>query len=722
MPAITLPGIPISDEQCIGDSLAIINNAFLSLSSNAAFADVDITKLYSIVRTLSTTNVTIVSTPTFELQPSHRNGVILFNNTVLTTVSRTSAALFETGHKTVLVQVNSGKVIFNPAQFNGLNNNTAITGKYGTVNAHYTGSNTFGWILEGDLKSPTDPIVLVSMIATPTPGTEDPESALSITGQIEDTFYYYPGNETGIGMPMEPMEIYVNGFYRSTVNFEEERLGKTFGYSIAGYGGTTPQVTSKFKEGRVDLSIDGGNPVFKTLIATKTPGSEDPMNQISITGAYNDAIFYYAAPRPTLDQTFCDVYVNGFFRTTLNFPKDRLGTQFGYKTNEFAVGAQATGTFVDEGTVFLTIPGTETPNVTDIVATVAPGTSNDPMKMAITAQTPSFLDTIASFPWPGQSAQPMAIDIQVNGTIRTRVDYTADRVGDKFWYRLMGQTGVYQAEGTFPDVPSGSIGLVNLTPGTLPTPTPLPSSTPTPTNKPTPTPEPTPTAPPAPTPTLFYLTAKPAVAGGTDDILNAMNIRSTVLTDEYNDTISYSLLNIVDATPADPMDVYVNGTHRTTVDFPATRKGASFTYRLANSTNVVNGVFTEGRIYLTISTVPDPTPVPSNVVVLAPQWNFAIVANEKQEDNHYGSNDDQDLSITALFPGDIIYGKTANLTNTTPALMYVNVNNTLRSVINYTAARNGTPFGYRIGGATGTMTYQASGTFADGATINLRTI
>ena len=602
MPAFTLNGIPISDEQCIGDSLPIINNAFLSLSSNLTLSDRDLANLTSLVGVLSTVNVTVVATSSFQLRPVHHRSLILCNNPneMIITVP-TTGFTFEIGHQTTFIQVNAGKVVFSSglSGFNCLNSNNAIIGRNGVVTTRFTGSR--GWFADGDLKSATEPPQLLSLVAgVGNGGNEDIDNEIGFTGVIEDTMYYYPTPSLTAVEPPQ-MDVYVNGFYRTTVDFPGDMLGTPFGYSVAGYSGTGPQTTTVFKEGRLDLFLEGGMPVFRNLTAQPSPGSEDVFASISITGNKRDTIFYYTSPAKSAISTYMDIYVNGFYRTTVDFQEDRLGSQFGYKLEEhFGNASQVTGTFVDEDAVYFNIPGALVPPVIQMVASTTPGTSNEDLNMSITATDPTYTDTFAAFPWPGQSAQTYTADIFVDGVHRTTIDFTKDRVGDKFWYRKAGVGGTtYQAEGTFPEVPQGTVGVINITiqgAPALPTPTPSPTVRPTATPRPTPLPSPTPTSTPPVTQTLFFLTAKPAAQGGTDDDLNSISIRSTIGSSDYNDTISYRALTLQNVIMAEPMEVYINGVHRTTVDFPEGRSNTVFNYKRAGQNETLTGVFASGRV------------------------------------------------------------------------------------------------------------------------------
>lgn len=681
MPAFNLNGIPISDEQCIGDSLPIINNAFLSLSSNLTISDGDLSRLTNRVGILSTTNLFVIAASAFELRPVHNRSIVVCNNpSQLNVTIATNAVTFEVGHQTVFVQTNAGKVVFNSglSAFNCLNGNTAIAGRNGVVAARFAG--TRGWFVDGDLKSATEPPALLSLVAQPGTGVEDIDNGIAFVGPIEDTLYYYasPGLSA---TPGGPMDVYVNGFYRTTVDFPEDMLGAYMGYSLAGYIGTTPQTTTKFKEGRLDLFLEGGNPVFRNLTASLPPGSEDPFASISITGSKKDTVFYYTSPAKSAIPTYMDIYVNGLYRTTIDFQEDRLGTQFGYKVEEhFGNAAQVTGTFVDEQSVYFTIPGALIPTAIELIAATGVGNESEELNMRIAALQSAYAgDVIATFPWPGQSAEPRTATIRVDGVDRAIIDYTADREGDKFWYRLAGSSGAYQAEALFPVGDNQTINLTINGQPALPTPTPSPTTRPTATPRATPLPTPTPTSTPQTTQTLFYLTSKPVAQGGSDDDLNAISIRSITVTNEYNDTISYRALSLPSIIMAEPMDIYINGVHRTTVDFPEARLGTSFTYKRFGQNESLVGVFASSRV---------------NLAAIGSE-TFTLVAKPAAQ----GGTDDpaNAISITstnALYNDTIRYQSLELTSYIMAEPMDIYINNIHRTTVDFPEGRTGTPFTY----------------------------
>jgi hypothetical protein len=731
MASVNLNGIPISDEQCIGDSLATINSAFLGLSSTTNLTDQELTRLTNAVRSLSTTNITTTTLSAFTLSPIHDQTIVLCNNTVPLTITPQAGATFNPRHQTVFIQIGSGKVIFGNG-FNTLNGNTAIAGRFGVVTARYP-SSTINWILDGDLKSATEPPTFLSLVAAPPPGAEDSNNNIGFTGLIADTLYYYPEPGTS-NVAADPMDVYVNGFYRTTVDFEEDRIGTDFGYKVAGSTSNGPQFTGKFKEGRIDINIDGGNPVFRSLVATPTPGTVSGDDRISITGNKADTIYFYDLPPATsVLGTYMDIYVNGFYRTTIDFTPERIGTNFGYRIEEVSgTTAQVIGQFIDGAAggpgfdfINFNIPGASTPAATDTVASTA-GTENPELKITFIAQTPSFTDTVAVFPWPGQSIVPVEVNIKVDGTLRTTIQYTQDRNGDKFWYRRAGVGGsVYEFEGTFPlNAEPGVTEEINFTTGAvLPTATPTPTPVPTATPKPTATPEPTPTTPPPTTPTLFYLTAKPSAQGGTEDGLNAISIGSVVLTNEYNDTLSYSEFTLTSIIPASPMDVYVNGVLRTIVDFPEARLGSSFGYKLAGTNTTLRGTFASGRVDLNTAIQPTPTPTPTPVAIIPVlgTFDFSIVAANDVDGTFTGDglSPNDDVTFGSIFKNDIFFGKSSADPKTgTTNLMSFTVNGSDRGVISYDSSRENDQFGFRLSTATGPLTAQRTSTLVNNSNPN----
>jgi hypothetical protein len=180
--------------------------------------------------------------------------------------------------------------------------------------------------------------------------------------------------------------------------------------------------------------------------------------------------------------------------------------------------------------------------------------------------------------------------------------------------------------------------------------------------------------------------------------------------------------------PADPMDIYVNGVHRTTIDFPEGRKGTSFDYRLFQSQTTGSGVFNSGRVDVGAVPPPQPTPAPTQTPAPTPPplggqtWNITA-ATPDGEGNYFGSGTttapvnligvgqpDETLSITSPYINEVIYGTTLATPNFQLGVMLVYVGGEPRANVQFDKARLGTSFVYKKAGSSTTY----NGTFTDG--------
>ena len=79
---MALNGIPISPEECIGDSLVTINDAFVELDSRTLTLSTDFAELDSRTLTLSTNSVTqIVAGSNITISPTNGKGIVTINST-----------------------------------------------------------------------------------------------------------------------------------------------------------------------------------------------------------------------------------------------------------------------------------------------------------------------------------------------------------------------------------------------------------------------------------------------------------------------------------------------------------------------------------------------------------------------------------------------------------------------------------------------------------------
>jgi hypothetical protein len=86
------------------------------------------------------------------------------------------------------------------------------------------------------------------------PENIDEANKISITSPdpylFADTVYYNTGGSIAA---VYSMELYINGEFRSLIDFYTGHLGRPFGYRTAGSIGTGPQFSGTFANGRIDL-------------------------------------------------------------------------------------------------------------------------------------------------------------------------------------------------------------------------------------------------------------------------------------------------------------------------------------------------------------------------------------------------------------------------------------------------------------------------------------
>lgn len=88
------------------------------------------------------------------------------------------------------------------------------------------------------------------------------------------------------------------------------------------------------------------------------------------------------------------------------------------------------------------------------------GPDNEDGAQKINIFSSQYADTIYYNGWDGQNTDFCALEVVVNGQSRCQINYTADRVGKQFGYKLQGASGSFQAVGVFTP---GSTGVVNFT-------------------------------------------------------------------------------------------------------------------------------------------------------------------------------------------------------------------------------------------------------------------
>ena len=709
-----LQGIPISDEQCIGDSLSVINNAFLALSSATTLLSASLSlsssNLLVIFRQLTAgvTQVEVANTTNFILSAVHNNTIVFLNNNNPTTVVR-APDQFRIGHKTTFVQTGNGAVTF--AGFNSLDSKSKLSGKYGVADAYFPNSASIpfsGWNISGDLVSAGGNVTQgfpFSLIALPTPGAEDGNNQITLTGPRHDTIYYYADSEANA----EPsyMNIFINGYYRTTTDFTKERTGTPFGYRVAGFQPNTtgPQVTSLFvDQDNIYLNIPGfaPEPTYVTLSSVVTPGNSDEENGVDIIAtnvAYNgESIIYLGDPDPSGSgggQAIAHILVstNGgstyVERHVSNFRIERGGQMIGYKRAGVSGGSEATSTWPltgenEEANILFVVGSTPRPTPTPTAtglpptptttptptptptvaggyaqialnADITPGSEDIIHNISFVSEADIFNDTIYYYSRTLQDYQmesPMIV--YVNGVRRTVVTFPDDFTGSQFGYRLnefSSSVNGPQVYGTF------APGRVDLS-------------------------------------IAGFISLSGDVTPGNEDPVYSLSIVSE--TSQYKDTIYYYSRELQDYQVESPMSIYVNGVRRTIVTFLDDFTGSSFGYKLYNAPGNAPqafGTFSPGRVDLSISSslAPTPTPMPTPA---ARQFSVRATTSPGSEDP---INQMSFTSEQTFYPDTITFNE-MSYTDYNPATMQITLSGVLRATIDFLDDRIGTPLTYRIAG------------------------
>ncbi len=382
-------GIPISEEQCIGDSLSIINNSFLNLDtrstqiSNAIVLSADkisadINNLQQADNILTTnlnltssflssslsltssnlllsalnlkTSVTelsgrviIVNQPFFVVDESHTNSTVVLTAATQTSITVKPNTNFTANHKTTILQLGIGQgqfsndFVVNPSYL------LYTLEKYTTCTLYKPSSQT-PWIITGQLSAapkPTPEPPEIFQFSLQGPLAENFDQATEITGVNGDVLYF---NARPLAESTnETMSIKVNGTKRMTIAFTSDRLGTHFGYRA---NGSNVIVSDLFSKGEKSLGIADSNIVLinSTVAETTTPpigfaysltgDREDSSNNVALFTAGQADVLYYN--KETVNQTskrnvVVNIFVNNAWRSTVVVNSNRIGTSFGYK-------------------------------------------------------------------------------------------------------------------------------------------------------------------------------------------------------------------------------------------------------------------------------------------------------------------------------------------------------------------------------------------------------
>ena len=538
---MALQGIPISQEQCIGDSLDTINNSFvaldsrtLELSSNLSLSAVS---LHEKITSLSagddafTTNLnltasnlsssltltalslstslalsalnlqtailemsgtyTVATQTTFEFNPSHNNTTIVLTGTNNVKISKAASATFKPNHRTTILQLGTGRGYFEDPAFKVSSFQTLSTGgQYTTCEIRNINVNEVNmpWVVVGQLSASLPPLPeLPEIFQFSLKGSYNQNSGegIEIAGVEDDIFYF--NSRPMDHSSTEVMTLVVNGRKRLTVAFTSDRLRTYFGYKPKG---TATISTALFSRGNVSLTILNASEIVpKTPVETQ-PGVGE-LYEYSLTGDREDAlagkdislctvgngdVLYYNSTVPALSSDrliTVNVFVNNVWRSTITAKSNRLGSTFGYKLDQ----TDAPLTSMVHGTFIIDSPYSGSySNVNLTVANWTPPTTT-PFALfsnnltGPTEETDTLLKSVSSYGFPDtiyfknrtvSTAVTLlsTMSVAVNGNDRLSVQFSPDRAGSDFQYKMQG----------YNDVLTGKFGAgkVHLTSGTHP--------------------------------------------------------------------------------------------------------------------------------------------------------------------------------------------------------------------------------------------------------------
>ena len=710
---MALNGIPIPDDQCIGDSLPFINNAFTALDNNlinlSNSLQVTATNLSTLLSNVSSTifrtlsgSVLVTSASTFQVEPQHNYFTVILAGPSSKSITRSTALSYNPGHETRFIQTGTGKVTFNAVgngKFESISGfTTSMAGQYSSCAVKYINSS-FPWILNGQLEAvpqptppptPTAPAPLTYTFSITGPDQEDAVRALSIKG-YGDTLYYNAASASGKQMLMH---VYVNNTLRSNVAFSEGRLGAPFTYQIP----NVPQLITGgfFKEGRIDLTSlpfttptpmppPPTPPTDGTFLYTLNEAQRINNNQrVEVfTSGKQDVLYFNNDPAPSNYESIAfDIYVNNNWRMTVYSFEGRVGQLFGIKlpgSNDILTSAFTRGDG-EISKIYITsslIPTpTPTPTTVGLTETLTGPYQEDVSRAVSVTGNPDTFYYSSSF--PNTLGTSKLMQIHVNDIQRLNVSFTTGALGQAFGIKLAGYTQIIYgvvAEGD-----------VNLFSGQAPL--------------------------PQPTPVTFQNT----LTGPADeDVDNNVQLYTANNVDKlfFNDSTSPEPT----LAPTKIMLIFVNGTQRSSIIFEEGYEGKQFGYN-TNGTNIPQGygVFagssTGSRVDISLTGGVAPTPTPAPTAVSNPSYSYFL-----QDDPSEGETTDVARAISILGgPSDTIYyNAKPDVFEYEQKSFAVHVNNTPRTMVTFTIDRIGQQFGYKMQGSNTMIT----STFQDVDVVNL---
>jgi hypothetical protein len=495
-------GIPISEEQCIGDSLSILNTTFQDLDTriidisaaavlsasnivveinNLKQADIDITtnlnlssnylstnlSLTSNELVLSATNLqtyinalsgryTYINQDFVILTKDHFNTTLILTAANNTNISIKSGETFNLNHKTTILQLGTGYGVFSNEFLTTKSQTLQTQGQYTSCLLQKIDNNS-DWVITGQLSAaprplPNPPEIFQFLLSGPL--DVNLNEAIEIAGVAGDVLYF--NSRPLAESTNETMSVKVNGVKRMTVAFTSDRVGTHFGYKASG---SNTIVWSFFNKNEVELTINDNNittipstvsntdPIPIQFEYQLTGDRKDLVNEVEMfTSGKADVLYYNTAPLDSEHKIVVSVFVNNSWRSTITTDANRLGSSFGYKiagTSDvlygvFTIDSPYSGSY---SKVLLTHPTWTPPSIPPVVefANSIVGPQNTNQTNSIKITTFGFPDNILVENRTTTTVTILStMVVNVNGNDRMAVEFTADRTNTSFQYKMSG--------------------------------------------------------------------------------------------------------------------------------------------------------------------------------------------------------------------------------------------------------------------------------------------
>ena len=331
---MALNNIPISEDQCIGDSLDTINDSFVELDSRTLTNTGNIASLSSTLNTAQTNISSLSST----LNTAQTNISSLSSNCVRKIVAGANVTISPTNGIGIVTINSTGG---GGGSFAGTTTASTLTAD--TLMLRVEVGSYYKYIQLFDINGVyNEPI---------TPLTNPPAitSTLTASGTANIPFSYQitatnsPSGYNASGLP--------SGL---TVNTGSGAITGT--PAVSGVSTVSLSARNQYGTGTASLTLTvttSAVVISTPLFSISGPFGENIPQQINITSSNPDTLYIYDNWNgSTLTYTSTIVSVNGTPRASISHTTDRIGDQFGYSTS--GVVAQAYGTLTG-GNVNITI-------------------------------------------------------------------------------------------------------------------------------------------------------------------------------------------------------------------------------------------------------------------------------------------------------------------------------------------------------------------------------